>query len=139
MARITAVGLDGLMADLSAVAALPDPVAEEMLQAEANIIVKAQKDVGMRMRVHQTGVTLGAIKSTKMKRAKRGRVVDVYPQGKNKHGDKNAMVAFLTEYGVSKRKIPPRPFIRTANEEATPAAIEAATAVYDRFLKSKKL
>ena len=43
MARMELDGLDGLMDDLAALAALPDGVAEDMLNAEADVIVHAQR------------------------------------------------------------------------------------------------
>lgn len=65
----------------------------------------------------------------------------VYPRGTHKSGNKRrtAEVAFVNEYGVKSRKMPAKPFIRTANEKSADAAHDAAARVYDEFLKSKNL
>lgn len=43
MGRITVNGLDALMDDLSDLAKLPDSVIDDVLNAEADVIVEAQK------------------------------------------------------------------------------------------------
>ena len=140
MAELGVNGLDGLILDLDEIARLPDEVAEEMLDAEAEVVEQAQLYTGMKMGVYRTGVTLSAIAHGGMKRTKSGgRVKYVYPRGVNDQGERNAAAAFVNEFGAPKRGIPPWPFIRTANEEAADAAVKAAAEVYDRFLKSKHL
>lgn len=140
MANLGVDGLADLMLGLDTISELPDDVAEEMLAAEAEIVEEAQIYTGMKMGVHRTGVTLASIRRGRMKRAKGGaRVMYVSPQGNNENGDRNAEVAFENEFGVPGRSIAPRPFIKTANEEAAEVAVEAAAAVHDKFLKSKNL
>lgn len=140
MASFTVNDLDGLLLDLAEAAELPDEVAEEMLLAEAKIVEDAQIYTGMKMGVHRTGVTLSSITHGKVKREKGGgRSMYVYPRGVNEDGNRNAEVAFINEFGAPQRDIAPRPFIAAANEEAAGAAVEAAAAVYDKFLKTKNL
>lgn len=55
-------GLDSLINDLSALAALPDSVAEDMLNAGADIIEAEQHKTAKSMGVYDTGVTEGSIK-----------------------------------------------------------------------------
>lgn len=138
MASFGVNGLDDLMLSLTEVIELPDETAEEMLEAEAEVVEEAQRYTGMRMGVHRTGVNLSSIRRGKMKRGKDGgRAMYVTPQGTNENGVRNAEVAFINEFG--KRGQPARPFIKSANEEAAEAAVEAAAEVYDKFLKSKNL
>lgn len=140
MANLAVDGLDGLVLDLEAVSELPDNVAEEMLDAEAEIVEKAQIYTGMKMGVHRTGVTLSSITHGKMKRTNDGgRVKYVYPRGINEAGNRNAEIAFINEFGAPKRKITARPFIKTANELAADTIENAAVNVYDKFLRSKNL
>lgn len=140
MAEFSVSDLDSLILDLEEMADLPDDVAEEMLEAQARIVEDAQVYIGMKMGVHQTGVTLQSITHGKMKRARDGnRVKHIYPRGINSRGERNAEVAFINEFGAPKRNIAPRPFILTANEEAADEAVKAASDVYDKFLKSKNL
>lgn len=138
MARLSFSGLDDLMLSLQDIADIPDDVAREMLEAEAQVVEEAQIAYGVSMGVYDTGETLQSIRRGKMKRGKGGdRLMYVTPQGRNVRGERNAAVAFVNEYG--KRGQPARPFISAANEAAADSATEAAAVVYDQWLKSKNL
>lgn len=140
MASFQVDGMDEFLSDLREALELPDDVAETMLEAEARVVVDAQRRSGLAMGVHRTGVTLDSITHGKTKRTKDGgRSMYLYPQGTNAKGERNAAVAFINEYGAPQRGIAPRPFIRTANEQAADAAVEAAAQVHDRWLKAKNL
>ena len=130
-------GLDSLIDDLSALAALPDSVAEDMLNAGADIIEAEQHKMAKSMGVYDTGVTEGSIKKTKVKKTATGKSIDIFPQGVNSDGNRNAEVAFINEFG--KIRQPARPFIRTANEAAEERATEAEEKVYNDFLNGKNL
>ena len=118
---------------------IPESVMFDMLDAEADVVERAQKAKGQAYGVHRTGVTLASIKRGKKRRTKDGRAVEVAPQGTNSRGTRNAEVAFLNEYGVPSKKIAPRPFIRDANEECADEAVAAAEKVYDNYLNKKGL
>ena len=140
MASLSVNGLDDLMLSLEEIAAIPDDVAQAMLDAEAQVVVEAQIAQGMAMGVYDTGDTLRSIRRGRMKRTKEGgRAVYVTPQGVNDKGERNAAVAFMNEYGVPSRRIPARPFIATANAAAVDPAVAEAEKVYDEWLKSKGL
>lgn len=145
MASFTYVGLDDLMLSYEQLAEIPDSVIDDMLNSEADVIAKAQKRVGLRMGVFRKrgdrpgGMTLSSIKKTEKVKATAagGRYLDVYPQGKNADGNDNAEVAFVNEYGKDGQEA--RPFMRTANEEASGEAAEKAATVHDNWLKSHNL
>ena len=140
MAKLSVSGLDSLMLSLEEIASIPDDVAAAMLDAEAQVVEEAQIAEGMSMGVYRTGETLRSIRRGKMKKGRDGsRTVYITPQGVNEMGERNAAVAFINEYGVPSRKIPPRPFIATANEKAAGPAVAEAEKVYDEFLKEKGL
>lgn len=140
MAKLSVNGLDDLMLSLEEIASIPDDVAAEMLDAEAQVVEEAQLAEGMAMGVYDTGQTLASIRRGKMKKGRDGaRTVYVTPTGTNDKGERNAAVAFINEYGVPSRKIAPRPFIATANEKAARPAVAEAEKIYDEFLKSKNL
>lgn len=108
MAKLSVNGLDELMLSLEEIASIPDDVAKAMLDAEAQVVEEAQIAEGMSMGVYDTGQTLRSIHRGKMKRGRDGaRAVYVTPTGKNDKGERNAAVAFINEYGVPSRKIPP--------------------------------
>ena len=132
MGKLTVNGFDALIADLAALASLPDSVTEEILGAEADIVVEAQRSTAQSMGVYDTGMTAGSIKKGKVKKSASGKSITVSPQGTNSRGDRNAEVAFINEYG--KRGQTARPFIRKANETAEPKAVEAGEKVYHDFL-----
>lgn len=138
MATLSFKGIDGLMLSLEEMSAIPDDVAAAMLDAEAQVVEEAIIWAGMQMGVYRTGETLRSIRRGKMKKGRDGtRQMYVTPQGNNDRGERNAVVAFVNEYG--KRRQPARPFMRTAVETAAGPAVEAGAAVYDKFLKSKDL
>lgn len=140
MAKLSVHGLDGLILSLKEVSQIPDDVAAAMLDAAAQVVEEAQIAEGMTMGVYNTGQTLRSIRRGRMKRGKGGeRLIYVTPTGTNDKGERNATVAFVNEYGVPSRKIPPRPFIATANEKAAGPATEEAAKIYDKFLKEKGL
>ena len=140
MADLSYRGLDELILDMQAVAELPDEVVDEMLNAQADIVVAAQKEQGRAMGVADTGLTLRSIKKGKVKLKKGVRVLYITPTGTRGRGKtrvRNAEIAFVNEYGKRGQKA--RPFIQLANEKSAQAATQAAAEVYDRFLKSKDL
>ena len=141
MPKVTLSGLDELILDMQAIAELPDEIQDEMLNAQADIVVEAQKRAGHAMGVEDTGLTLRSIRKGKAKRSKEGmRVLYITPTGTRKRGKskvRNAEIAFVNEYGDRDQKA--RPFIRTGNESSAEQATEAAMRVYDRWLKSKNL
>ncbi len=140
MAKLSVNGIDGLMLSLEEIADIPDDVAAAMLDAEAQVVEEAQMASAVTMGVYDTGQTAASIRRGKMKRARDGsRVVYVTPQGKNDKGERNATVGFVNEYGVPSRKIPPRPFIATANEQAATPAVEEAAKIYNKFLQDHGL
>lgn len=128
-------GLASFMLSMEELATTPDATIEEMLHAEADIIEEAQKKKGRAYGVHRTGVTLSSIGRGKVKNTKDGKVIHVYPQGRNKDGNRNAEVAFVNEFGTSRQAA--RPFIQDANAESADKAVEAAMEVWDEYLNSK--
>ena len=137
MAGFSVDGLDNLMLSLAEVAEIPGDIQDNMLNAQADIVVRAQKSKGSAYGVHLTGVTLGAIKKGKPKKSKDGRSVLVRLTGKNADGNANTEVAFLNEFGKKNQRA--RPFIKDANESSAEETTAAGFRIYDEWLKSKNL
>lgn len=137
MATFECEGLDDLALSMAEIAEIPDAIQDDMLNAQADIVVRAQEKTGRALGVQRTGVTLSAIKKAKPKKSKNGRSILVRFTGKNADGNRNAEVAFLNEFG--KKSQAARPFIRVANETAADEAVRASLNVYDNWLKSKNL
>lgn len=133
-------GIDDLSLSFSQIAEIPPDIQDEMLNAQADIGVKAQQEKARSYGVVRSGLTASSIRKTKPKIGKDGRCIFVYPQGSRKRGKtvtRNAEIAFIAEYGRRKQKA--RPFIRAANEACAEQTTAAAASIYDRWLKSKNL
>lgn len=144
MAKLTVDGLDSLMDSLEELARLPDRVVEDILNAEADVIVPAQRaEIEARWRgPYSEGISAKSIKKGKVRKGKDGRSISVYPQGTRKRGKKsvrNGEIAFINEYGAPGRGIAARPAINAANKKNEQAAAEAGEKVYHAYLDSKKL
>ncbi|MGI6042116.1 MAG: hypothetical protein ACOYBH_07850 [Candidatus Alectryocaccobium sp.] len=134
-------GIEELIKDLESAAEIPDSVVEEMLRAEAEIYVEAQKakwnSLGLK---HPTGELESSITVEGVMQKSRGsRFVHVYPQGDRPNGIRNAEVGFIHEFGAPSRNIPAKNWMKQANEAVSEKAYEAVSKIYDDFLKSKNL
>lgn len=149
MAHMTVDGLGPLIDDLSELAALPDDVVADMLNAGADVLVQAQqKEVQQQWNgPYSMGISSESIQKDRKVRTTKdigvtGHSINVYPKGERKRGGKsvrNAEIAFINEYGAPKRGIAARPAIFTANEKAADEAVEAGERVYHAYLDSKNL
>lgn len=114
-------------------------VIPEMLEAGAAVIVKAQQEEAAAMGIKDTEGFIKSIKATKVKGSDTERHIEVYPQGKAKHGndrkgDKSnvryATIGFIAQYGTS--KTPARPYMTSANEKAHEAAYHAMYEIWEK-------
>lgn len=143
MAEFSCNGLDGLMLSLQEIAAIPEEIRDEMLQAGAEVVAQAQRE-----KVRDYGIYDGSsaqhvadsIKPGKIKLQKGQRVIYVSPTGSRMRGNsvtRNAEILFVNEYG--KRGQRARPAVRDANEACAEQMVTAQMAVYDKHLRSKDL
>lgn len=142
MARMEINGIDGLMDNLAELALLPDNMAEDVLNAEADVLVPAQRaEIQARWRgPYSQGISAKAVKKGSVKRSGNGHSISICPKGSRKRGRKrvrNADIAFINEYGAPGRGIVPRPAIGTANARTEQRAVEAGERVYHTYLNSK--
>ena len=145
MADFRCDGLDSLLADMRALAELPDEVVDGMLNAGADVVVEAQKrkirSYGIYATDNQaTKHVADSVKKTDVKLQRDARVIYVYPQGTRRRGKsttRNAEIAFINEYGKQGQKA--RPAIRDANEECAESTTAAQAKVDDEWLTSKNL
>ena len=130
VARINTVGFDSLPLALQKVVnALPE-VAEEMIDAACDVLEPVMKRTATEYNIQDTGITIRSIGRGKLgKRKSDGSLYkDIYPQGKDEKGVRNAQKAFIAEYG--KKGVKPRPFMRVAREECAEQMEEAMAKVY---------
>lgn len=140
MPEISFSGLDSLELSMKEIAEIPDDVKDEMLQAQAAVVVPVMRARAQAYGLKDTGLMIDSIKPGKPKKTKTGRALYVTPQGKRRRGQKdtrNTEIAFIGEYGT--KKVRARPFMREAVEATAEQAEQASLQVYDRWLKSKNL
>lgn len=132
----TTVGADKLAKDLYRVAAIPQNVQQDMVNAMGDVFAEAQVYTAATMLQgpYYEGDVASSVKKSRMKKNKSGPYVDIEFKGMA-HGNRLAEIAFVNEYG--KKSQPARPFIRTANELSDKPSQEAAYKVYDEWLKTK--
>lgn len=141
MARFNVVGLDGLIADLEKEAQRAEKLVPEMLEAGAEVIAKAQKKEAEQMirsgkirflknESRSTGNFVASIKATPVKGVGAESHVDVYPQGRDEKGVRNAEKGFLAEYGT--KSMPSYPWMSVANEKAMPEAVEEMQEIWNK-------
>lgn len=140
MAYLKIEGIDEFLKDLQSAAEIPDSVVNEMLNKQADVVVKAQKSRISSIGLVDTGQLKRSIqKKSSIVKSAGGRSIEVYPQGTRGNGVRNAEVGFIYEYGASGKHIPAKNWMRQANESCAEQATEAAKEVYDKFLSSKNL
>lgn len=151
MANLTTTGLDEIVGSLEELANIPDDTILDMLTAEAEVYAEEQKRA-FNTAYHKgygKGITAEKVTYSKTLKLKKGvKCIYVYPMGdrqdsRNSRTGGNvrraASVAFINEHGSERRNIPKRLTVRTANAKAEVKAVEAATDVYGKYLKSKNL
>lgn len=139
MAEFSTVGLEAVIEafgkrEQATVAAVP-----KMLKAGAEVLVEAQKTEAKAMGIEETAGFINSIKPTAVKGDDTERYVDVYPQGRAKHGNdrkgdrsnvRYATIGFVAEYGTSSQAA--RPYMTVANEKAREKVVNAQLEIWER-------
>lgn len=139
MADFNIVGLEEVIEafskrELATVAAVP-----KMLKVGADVLIEAQKAEAKAMGIEETAGFINSIKATGIKGDEREQYVEVYPQGRAKHGsdrkgDKSnvryATIGFVAEYGTSSQ--PARPYMTVGNEKAQEKVASAQLEIWER-------
>lgn len=136
MATLDTVDLARFQLAFEELASLPDAVVDAMLQAEAEVVQKAQAQSAKTMLQgpYNRGAVAAGVHIGKAKTTKDGRALYLSFSGQQ-HGTRVAEIAFLNEFG--KKGQPPRQFIRAANEKSAERAVQAASDIYDNYLKQQ--
>lgn len=109
-----------------------------MLKAGADVLVEAQKAEARAMGIEETAGFIQSIKATAIKGDDTEKHVDVYPQGRAKHGndrkgDKSnvryATIGFVAEYGTSSQQA--RPYMTAANAKAHDKVVETQRQIWE--------
>lgn len=138
MATFSFDGVSDLMLSMQKIAEIPEDVQSDMLNAEADVVLKAIKDKGEAYGVHRTGETLAHIRKGKVKRDKDGNLcIYITFNGKNEKGTRYAEIAFINNFG--KKNQPARPFVTDGVIASEDRAAKEGEAVYNKWLQSNNL
>ena len=132
MAKLTIHGLDDVIADMKRLRELEGETADKMLTEGAKIVEEEWKSAIKKADLVDTGAMLKSVKATKPKTSKDVRTIEVFPQGKDKKGVRNAEKAFVNHYGTSSIKA--TRFVDEANEKAEPRVLEAYERIWNEHI-----
>lgn len=110
MGEFNTVGLEDIIDAFSRREAATVEAVPKMLKAGADVLIEAQRAEAQAMGLNETGGFINSIKATDVKGDDTEKYVEIYPQGRAKHGndrkgDKSkvryATIGFVAEYGTS--------------------------------------
>ena len=129
MAKFNVVGFDSIEKEFAKRPKVLSDAAPKMLKAGAKVLVQAQKQEAETLKIRDTGQFIESIKATPIKNKDGVYSVDVYPQGVDDKGVRNATKGFVAEYGTSRR--PARPWMSKANENSADDVHKAMRDVWE--------
>jgi HK97 gp10 family phage protein len=134
VARFRTEGLDDLIERMAEMELTTSELADEMLIAGAEEVREAWKKSAEKHEHKDTGDMIASINYSRQVR-KIGDIkeVDIYPQGKDRKGVRNAEKAFILHYGTS--RISASHWVDDADEMAGPMVEERLTNIFDDWLE----
>lgn len=150
VARFDVEGLDFVVEDMKRRGELAGETAQKMLMAGAEEVKQAWKNEAERRNFRDTRSMIDNIGFPRsVKRASDILSIDIYPQGKDAKGVRNAEKAFILHYGTSSKSsrkrrpnkkfsgpgIPRTLWVDAADKASGPRVMEAYTRIWDAFLK----
>lgn len=135
----TSVGMiDSIANELKNLGAeVENALGDEILDAGAEVAVTEWKNEIQRNGHVKTGDMLNSVKAKKVSNSKRGNVREIFPQGKDRKGVRNAEKARVLSNGTSKKT--GSHFADTAEKNAETKSVIRMQAVFDEYLKQKGL
>lgn len=157
MARFDTIGLDELLEDMKRLGELSGDVADKMLMAGADVVKDEWRKSAEKNQLRDTGDMIESIGFPRQPKTIGGiRTIDIYPQGKDRKGVRNAEKAFILNYGTqgtssenAKRKrensdkrkgpgIPATHWVDDADKASGEPVMEAMGKIWDEHLKGLK-
>jgi len=135
MARFDTTGLDEIVNQMRRMGQEEGPVAEEMVNAAVETIRDEWKKSAEAHGHIDTGAMIDSI-GLGPGPNHAGNIIyrDVYPQGTDGKGVRNATKAFILNYG--KHNMPASYWVNEADENSAGPVQDACQAIWDRFLQS---
>lgn len=131
MARFNVVGLDDIQERMLRREKATEEAVPEMLKAGGAVMQEAQKQeiLSTFRSDRSTGDLAASIVVSKVKEKDGGKMVEVYPDGKDRHGVRNATKGFVLQYG--RKNMPARPWFTAANTKAADAVNDEMRRVWE--------
>ena len=135
MARFNTEGLDDLINEMERLGQNTGPVAEEMVNAAVDVIREEWRKSAEKHGHRDTGAMIKSI-GIGPGPVKAGGLLyrDVYPQGKDSKGVRNAEKAFILHYGTA--RIPASYWVDDADDASGEPVQTVCQEIWDRFLAS---
>lgn len=135
MARLDMSGMDEVIQQMKNMQMLTSKIADEMLVAGAEVMEQSWKKTIARFGLIDTDDMRKSVGYTrKPKSINDVRSIDIYPQGKDRDGVRNAEKAFVLHYGRS--NMDPTAFVDVAEQEAKAEADAAMEKIWDDFIEN---
>lgn len=136
MARFDMSGLDPIIDEMREMGEESGAVAQEMILAMAEAVKQAWKRSAEEHGHRDTGEMINAIGYPRGPQTIGDALtIDIYPQGKDHKGVRNAEKAFVLHYGTSKLKA--SYWVDTADAYSEQTAIPAAEQIWDKFIRGR--
>ena len=136
MARFNTSGLDDLISQMQQLGQNEGPVADEMVTAAVEVIREEWRKSASDHGHHDTGAMIASI-GLGPGPIRAGNIVyrDVYPQGSDSKGTRNAEKAFILNYGC--KRFPGSHWVDDADFSSAEPVQAVCESIWDRFLKSE--
>lgn len=136
MARFDTSGIDDIIDELIRMGEAGKEVGDEMLMAGADEVKQAWKESAEKHKLRDTGDMIDSINYPRQPKDVGGvRTIDIYPQGKDRKGVRNAEKSFILNYGSS--SIPATHWVDDADELSAPKVQKAMEDIWDKFINGK--
>jgi hypothetical protein len=136
MARFSTSGIDEIIDQMKGMGALISPTADRMLMRGAEEVKKAWKLSAAMHGFRHTGDMINSVGYRKKPDEVEGiKRVDIYPQGKDRKGIRNAEKAFYLHYGTS--KVAASNWVDEADELSADPVQAVMEDEFDQFLREK--
>lgn len=133
MARFDFTGLDEVLASMKRHGELAGPVADKMIAAGAEIVKESWQESARRHGHIDTHDMVNSIGYKPTRRSGDVRSVDIFPQGKDRKGVRNAEKAFILHYGSS--SIKGSHWVDDAEDIAEERVVQTFERIWDEHLK----
>lgn len=135
MARFDMSGLDPIIDEMREMGLEVGEVADSMLMAGADEVAEAWRRAAQTHGLIDTGDMFNSIGyPNTAKTFGEYRTIDIYPQGRDQKGVRNAEKAFVLHYGTSKLKA--TYWVDTADSYCTETVVPAMEKVWDEFIQT---